>query len=364
MKKTPLYEEHVALGGRIVDFGGWALPVQYSGILEEHLTVRKEAGLFDVSHMGEFLLEGEKATDYLQHLLTNDFSQMPSGKVTYSPMCYPDGGVVDDLLVYKLDEHKYWLVVNASNTQKDWEWCNAQNEHGVVLTNLSDLVAQIALQGPAAQSILAKLTDANLDALKFYHFDLHVEICGISVLLSRTGYTGEDGFELYTDHTNAVKLWRELLQAGEEFGIKPVGLGARDTLRFEAGMPLYGQELSPQINPIMAGLGSFVIADKPDYIGKSALAQVRAQGVKQKIVGFEMIGRGLARNHYDVYKQGVKIGFVTTGSYAPSLDKNMGMALIDVACATLGQDIEIMIRDKAVGAKVTKKPFYLHHYKQ
>jgi len=364
LKKTPLYEEHVALGGRIVDFGGWALPVQYSGILEEHLTVRKTAGLFDVSHMGEFLLEGEKATEYLQHLLTNDFAQMPSGKVTYSPMCYPDGGVVDDLLVYKFDDRKYWLVVNASNTQKDWEWCNAQNEQGVVLTNLSDSVAEIALQGPAAQDILSKLTNTDLDALKFYHFDPRVEICGFRVLLSRTGYTGEDGFELYTDNENAVRLWRELMKAGQEWGIKPVGLGARDTLRFEAGMPLYGQELSTQINPLAAGLGSFVREDKPDYIGKSALVQIRSQGVKQKIVGFDMIDRGLARNHYEVFSKGSKIGFVTTGSYAPSLGKNMGMAFIDVAYATVGQEIEIMIRDKAVLAKVIKRPFYPNNYKK
>ncbi|MCL2678484.1 MAG: glycine cleavage system aminomethyltransferase GcvT [Clostridiales bacterium] len=364
MKKTALYDQHVALGGKIIDFGGWALPVQFKGIIEEHLTVRRRAGLFDVSHMGEILVEGPDALDFVQYLVTADVARAAAGQVVYSPMCYEDGGVVDDLLVYKYSQEKLLLVVNAANAAKDWAWINEQKRGEVTLSDLSCETAQIALQGPRSQKILAKLSDADLDALGFYHFYPQVEVAGLSVLLSRTGYTGEDGFEFYLPNAQAESLWLSLLEAGREEGLEPVGLGARDTLRFEAALPLYGQEISREINPLEAGLGFFVSADKGDYLGREALAKVRAEGLKRRLAGFVMVGRGVARSHFPVEKDGREIGFVTTGSYAPSLGQNFGLALVEAPFAKTGESIDVMIRGKAVEAQIIARPFVPKNYKR
>lgn len=359
-KKTPLYDKHVEYGGKVIEFGGWLLPVQYKGIIDEHNAVRQRVGLFDVSHMGEFLVEGAQAFDFVQYLLPIDCTEQADQQIQYTPMCYPDGGVVDDLLVYKYSKDKYMLVVNAANIDKDWQWCNeAAAGFDVKLTNLSDTTAELALQGPKAQELLQTLIDVNLEDIKYYWFKPNCTIQGIKALVSRTGYTGEDGFEIYLDPQDAPDMWDLLLKAGEAYGILPTGLGCRDTLRFEASMPLYGHELSATITPLMAGMPRFVKLDKLcDFIGKQALAQQKAEGVKQKVVGLEIIGRGIARAEYPVVKDGQTIGVVTTGSPAPTLGKNLAMALVAAEHAKAGTPLAVEIRGKAVEAVVVPKPFY------
>lgn len=352
------------MGGKIIDFGGWALPVQYTGILQEHWQVRSAAGLFDVSHMGEIMIRGAGAADFIQRMITNDISPAREGQVTYSPMCYPDGGVVDDLLVYKYSGAEYLLVVNAVNTEKDFRWFSAQlsldgrSRGAVEIADVSEDFTQLALQGPRAEEILQKLTAYPLREIKFYHFTPEVELNGITAMVSRTGYTGEDGFELYLSSEDAPRLWEELLAAGEKEGLVPAGLGARDTLRFETALPLYGQELSPEVTPLEAGLGRFVKLAKGDFIGKAALVKQIEEGIPRKLVGFEMIDRGVPRSHYEVKAGEETIGFVTSGNYSPSLKKNIGLALVKTEYATEGAELEIVIREKALKAKVVKKPFY------
>ena len=359
-KKTPLYEKHLEYGGKVIEFGGWLLPVQYKGIIEEHNAVRKQVGLFDVSHMGEFYVEGEQALDYLQYLLTNDFSQQEDTQIQYTTMCYPDGGVVDDLLVYKYSPEKFLLVVNAGNIDKDWEWCNKAAEgFKVKLTNASDEVAELALQGPNAEKLLQTLTDTDLSAIKYYYFAPVCKIAGVEAMVSRTGYTGEDGFEIYLKPQDIGKLWDLLLKEGQAFGILPAGLGCRDTLRFEACLPLYGHEISEKISPLMAVMPRFVKLDKPsDFIGKQALAVQKAEGVKQKIVGLEILGRGIARADYPVLNDGKVIGHITTGSPSPTLGKNIAMALVDVEHAKAGTEMAVEIRGKGVEAVTIPRPFY------
>ncbi len=364
MKKTPLYEKHVDLKGKIIDFGGWALPVEYGGILVEHEAVRSAAGLFDVSHMGEVLITGPDAEKYIQKMIVNDISKQADFQIYYTPMCYTDGGVVDDLLVYRYNKEKYLLVINASNIDKDVEWLQGHIEGQVEVTDLSETYAEVALQGPKSQAILEKLTGGNLKDLAFYHFLPEIEIGGITALVSRTGYTGEDGFEIYIDPKDGAFLWDLILEAGKEEGLIPAGLGARDTLRFEVCLPLYGHELSQDITPLEAGLGGLVKFNKEDFIGKEALIKQRDTGVKRSLVGFEMIDRGIARNNNNVYIDGKIIGFVTTGSFAPSLKKNVGMALIDAKYALEGGDIYINVRDKQLKARIIKKPFYEKNYKK
>jgi aminomethyltransferase len=364
LKKTPLDDLHLATGGKIIDFGGWALPVEYEGILKEHETVRSAAGLFDVSHMGEILVQGPDAEKYLQKMLTNDISTMQDFQVYYTLMCYPDGGVVDDLIVYRYKPDYYLLVVNAANTAKDFAWLKEQEEGQVTVTDVSEQYAQLALQGPLAQTILQALTTTDLNELKFFRFLPDLNVNGTPVLASRTGYTGEDGFELYMEPAKAPELWQTILQEGQKHGLKPIGLGARDTLRFEAALPLYGHELSPEITPLEAGLGIFVKLNKADFIGKEALVQQKTAGIPRKLVGFEMIERGLPRGDYEVQKNGVRIGYVTTGGLAPSLKKNVGLALIDTAYAQEGETIEIVIRKHNPQAKIIPKPFYHKRYKR
>ena len=358
-RKTPLYDRHAALGARIVDFAGWWLPVQYAGILEEHRAVREAAGMFDVSHMGEIRVTGPDSFAFLQKVLTNTLSGMKDGGVRYSPMCYKSGGTVDDVLVYRLGEEEYWLVVNASNKDKDFTWMKENSAGFIVsLADESDDTAEIALQGPAAASILAGLADESVMQLGYYEFVPRSTMAGITVVVSRTGYTGEDGFEIYCQSADAEKVWDVLLQTGKKHGLQPAGLGCRDTLRFEASMPLYGHEVSAEISPLEAGLSRFVSLEKGAFNGGEALLVQKEQGLQRKLVGFEMLDRGVARSGYPVMLRGEKIGFVTSGTFAPTLGKNLGMALVKSDIGPIGTEIEIEIREKPVRAKTISRPFY------
>ncbi len=359
-KKTPLYDEHVKLGGKIVDYAGWFLPVQYEGLIAEHEAVRNKAGLFDVSHMGEIVFKGKEAVNYLDHLLTNDISKMVDNQVVYTIMCYPDGGVVDDLLVYRYTSEEYLLVVNAANIDKDFKWIiDNKKDFNVDIENISDQVGEVALQGPEAQNILQKLTKTDLSAIDAFHLKRNVDIAGVNCMISRTGYTGEDGFEIYTCADGIVAVWNKVLEAGKENGIKPTGLGCRDTLRFEAALPLYGHEISKEVTPLEGGFKFFVKLNKEsDFIGKDALNKQWEAGLTRKVAGFEMVGRGIPRENYEIYKNGKKIGYVTTGYMSPTLKKSIGNALIDINETEMGNEIDIMIRNKPVKAKIISKKFY------
>ncbi|RTE06829.1 glycine cleavage system aminomethyltransferase GcvT [Paenibacillus whitsoniae] len=358
LKRTPLYPIYAEHGGRVIDFGGWELPVQFSSIQKEHDAVRQQAGLFDVSHMGEILVEGPGALQFLQKLTTNDVAKLADGQCQYSLMCYPSGGVVDDLLVYKMADTRYMLVVNASNIEKDLAWLTEHASDGAQLTNMSDQTALLALQGPMAEPILSKLTDAPLSTLSPFHFLENVSIAGILTLLSRSGYTGEDGFELYVSAKDAIPLWQKLLEAGEEHGLLPAGLGARDTLRFEARLPLYGQELSAEITPLEAGLSFFVKLKKGDFIGRDALLEQKEKGLPRKLVGIEMQERGIPRSHYKVYADDKPIGEITTGTQSPTYKRNVGLALIDSAYTAPGTEVAVEIRGVQVKAVVVPTPFH------
>lgn len=360
LKRTPLYPLYARYGAKTIDFGGWDLPVQFAGIQKEHEAVRTQAGLFDVSHMGEVLVSGGNALAFLQNLLTNDVSKLALNQAQYSLMCYPDGGVVDDLLVYKLDGEQYMLVINASNIAKDLDWLEKHVDGAVSVRNISEETALVALQGPLSARILGKLTEAPIAELKSFHFLQDVLVGGVKVLVvSRTGYTGEDGYELYLHGDEAMELWEQLISAGVGEGLIPTGLGARDTLRFEAKLPLYGQELSAQITPVEAGLGFFVKLDKGDFIGREVLADQKLNGAERKLVGIEMIDRGIPRTHYSVYAiDGEPIGEVTTGTQSPTFKTNVGLALVDAAYAALNTELLIEIRGKLLKAVVVKSPFY------
>ncbi len=358
-KKTPLYEEHVKLGGNVVDYAGWYLPIQYEGLVQEHEAVRNKVGLFDVSHMGEITVKGKDALAFVDYLMTNDISQIVDNQIIYTFMCQPDGGVVDDLLVYRFSEDDFYLVVNASNSDKDYKWISDhKGDFDVELENISDTVGEVAIQGPLAQKVLQKLTKTDLDKITFFTLDRNVDVNGVDCMVSRTGYTGEDGFEIYTTNEGIVKVWNDLLEAGKEEGIVPTGLGCRDTLRFEASLPLYGHEISETITPLEGGFKYFVKLDKEsDFIGKEALNKQWSEGLKRKLAGFEMIGRGIPREGYEIQKDGKKIGHVTTGYMSPTLKKNIGNALIETEFTELGTEIDIMIRNKPVKAKVISKKF-------
>lgn len=360
LKKTPLYGSHLKYGGRIIDFAGWALPVQFRSIIEEHHQVRRAAGLFDVSDMGELDIRGPQALELIQYAVTNDMSTLAVNQVRYSPMCNFGGGVVDDLLVYRLGEDHYFLVINAANIEKDYEWIRglAGRFPGAKVENISDRVAELALQGPNSEAILGKLTGADLGSIKYYWCEQGVDVAGIRCMVSRTGYTGEDGFEIFCSPEEAAGLWDALLEAGDDLGLWPCGLGCRDTLRFEASMPLYGQEMDDETTPLEAGLGKYVRFEKGEFVGRGPLWEEKQGGLRKKLVGLEMIGRGIPRTGYGVLKEGKKVGYVTTGSYAPTLDKNLGLAFVPPALAEVGTEVEVEIRGKGVGAKVVKTPFY------
>ncbi len=359
LQRTPLFELYKDYGAKVIDFGGWELPVQFSSIKEEHEAVRTKAGLFDVSHMGEITVKGSDALNYLQYVLTNDVSKLQEGAAQYTAMCYENGGTVDDLLVYKRGDDDYLLVVNASNIEKDYDWLLKNKKGNVEIENISSDVAQLALQGPVAEKVLQKLTDYDLSQIGFFKFEDDVEVAGAKALVSRTGYTGEDGFEIYCDSKDAASLWKKFLEAGEAEGTLPIGLGARDTLRFEAKLALYGQELTSEISPLEAGIGFAVkLKKEADFIGKEALIQQKEEGLKRKLVGIEMIEKGIPRTHYEVFKNDNKIGEVTTGTQSPTLKKNLGLALIDSAYTELGTEVEVQVRKKRLKAEVVKSPFY------
>ncbi len=363
LKKTPLYDMHVKYGGNVVDFGGWALSVNFpTGILNEHRTTREKAGLFDVSHMGEFRVTGRDPLGFIQKCVVNDIGKGVIGQCIYSPMCYPSGGAVDDLITYRLGEKEWLIVVNAANMDKDWAWMSdiLKGFPGTSMVNESYDTAELALQGPKAEEILQKLTKTDLKAIGYYHCRDNVTVAGIKTLVSRTGYTGEDGFEVFSAPKDAVSLWEAVMEAGKPYGLIPVGLGARDTLRFEACMPLYGQELDSERTPLEAGLGRFVSFDKGDYIGREALLAQKDKGLVRKLVGIEMVGRGIARHGYPMLdaEGGKEIGYVTTGSYCPTLDKNLGCAYVPVGLSAIGQKLSVGIRGKAVECVVVKTPFY------
>jgi len=357
MKRTCLYEKHVALGALISPFGGFEMPIQYAGITPEHMAVREKVGVFDVSHMGEVTVKGKDAERYVQHIFTNDIAGAPVGKIYYGMMCYENGGTVDDLLVYKMGENDFFLVINAANIDKDWAWMQ-ENAKGfdIDLQNRSDFYGQIAVQGPDAEKTVGEVLGLPCKELVFYT----VKTIG-DVIVSRTGYTGEDGFEVYASHEYIQQCWDKLIAAG----VQPCGLGCRDTLRFEVGLPLYGDELSADITPIMAGLGIFVKLDKQEFIGKEALAKQKAEGPARKIVGIELADKAIPRHGYPVLNmQGEPIGEVTTGYHTLSTDKSVCMALIDARYAKLDTEVQIQIRKKVFPGKTVKKQFYNKSYKK
>ena len=363
VKRTIFYDDHIAAGGKMVDFGGWELPVQYSsGIIEEHKRVRNAAGLFDVSHMGEVSVKGPKAEEWLERMLTNNIAAMEDGQVIYTFLCYPNGGVVDDLLVYRKSREDYFLVVNASNSEKDVEWLSDHVTDGVEVEDLSPRLSELALQGPKAEEILKKVASFDPSTLGFFHFVEGVEVAGVKSLVSRTGYTGEDGFEIYFPWDEGRKVWSALMKAGNEFGLLPAGLGSRDSLRFEAGLPLYGHELSASITPLEAGLGYFVHLDK-DFIGSFPLAAMKEHGIPRKIIGLEMVDKGIPREHYEVRAKGRTVGRVTSGGFAPTLDKSLASALV-YASAADEEEFFIVIHGKEKRAKKIKRPFYKKNYKR
>lgn len=358
-QKTALYDMHVKYGGKLVDYAGWELSTEFEGLVPEHNTVRNGVGMFDVSHMGEVEIKGPEASKFVQYLMTNDLNSIGEGQVIYTYFCYENGGIVDDLLVYKYSNDHLFLVINASNIDKDVEWINKHaKDFDVEVKNLSPEISEIAIQGPLAQKVLQKVTDVNLDDVKFFHFKDGVDVAGVKCIVSRTGYTGEDGFEVYFANDDAVTVWEALMEAGKEENIKPVGLGCRDTLRFEANLPLYGNELTPDNTPLEAGYGFFVKLDvEDDFIGKDVLKAQKAEGLKRKVVGFEMIDKGIPRHGYTVEADGKEIGYVTTGYAAPTVGKNIGMAMVDIEYAELGTEIEIAIRKKKAKAKVVSRKF-------
>jgi len=360
LKRTPLFDVYKEYGGKTIDFGGWELPVQFSSIKEEHEAVRTRAGLFDVSHMGEIEVKGPGSLAYLQKMMTNDVSKLKNGGAQYTAMCYENGGTVDDLLVYKMEEDHYLLVVNASNIEKDFEWLKDHLDADVEIDNLSEGMAQLALQGPASENVLQKLANEHdLSQIGFFKFSEEVDLNGKKALVSRTGYTGEDGFEIYCKAEDVISIWRDILETGKCAGVIPCGLGARDTLRFEANLVLYGQELTQDISPLEAGIGFAVKLNKEEnFIGKEALKQQKENGLPRKLVGIEMIDRGIPRHGYPVYKGDVQIGEVTTGTQSPTLKKNIGLALIDAKETELGNEVEVEIRGKRLKAAVSATPFY------
>lgn len=362
LKKTPLNEAHRSLGGKMVEFGGWDMPVQYTaGVIEEHLRTRTAAGLFDVSHMGEFWVEGEDAIPFVNRLTTNDVTKLVDGQAHYSALTNDDGGVVDDLLVYRFDNDKLLLVVNASTTEKDWQWITShKKDENVTLTNVSNDYCQIAIQGPKAIGILQPLTDTKLDEIKYYHFTTG-RVDGVEGIISRTGYTGEDGFEFYADADAARQLWDKILETGkygEANGILPAGLAARNTLRLESAMSLYGHELSDTITPLEANLGWITKLQKGDFTGREVLQKQKEEGLARKLVGFEMREPGIARDDYKVFIGDKEVGYVTSGSPAPYLRKNIGLAFVPVEFANPGQEIRIEVRSKQLKAEIVPTPFY------
>jgi aminomethyltransferase len=362
LKRTPLHQAHVKAGARMVPFGGWDMPVQYTGIVEEHRTVRSAVGLFDVSHMGEFEVEGPGALAALQHLTTNDVAALQVGQIQYSLLCYPNGTIVDDLTVYRVSDDRYMLTVNAGNIDKDWAHVTQSTEHARDVKdarwrNASEGTGLIAVQGPKAEALVGRLADRDVTAIGYYRF-ARGTLADVPTLISRTGYTGEDGFELYAPADRTERLWTELVSAGRADGVAPIGLGARDTLRLEMKYVLYGNDIDETTNALEAGLGWVVKPAKGDFIGREALEKVRAAGVQRKLIGLEMTERAVARHGYPVQKDGRAVGIVTSGSYGPSVDKYIAMAYVETALAGIGTELAVEIRGQAKAARVVKTPFH------
>ncbi len=355
-KKTPFYELHLKHQAKIIEFAGYLMPVQYQGIIEEHKTVRSGVGMFDLSHMGEFEIRGPDAEAFLNHLTVNDVSVLKTYQVQYSAMCYEDGGMVDDLVLYKLPD-KYMLVVNAANIEKDFNWVKKNLKGKVKLENKSDDIALLAIQGPLSEKVLQKMTDYKLENLKFYWSTID-KICGKEILFSRTGYTGEDGFELYLGPEYAELMWNETLKAGKESAISPVGLGARNSLRLEMKYALYGNDIDRTTNPLEAGLGWIVKLDKPDFIGKESLLEIQKNGLKRKLVAFEMQEKAFPRQGYEIVLNGNKIGYVTSGTFSAILEKGIGLGYVPAEYSQPGTQLGISIRGKMSTAVVVKPPFY------
>ena len=360
-KRTCLYDRHVALKALISPFGGFDMPIQYSTIIDEHNAVRQHCGVFDVSHMGEVRVKGPDAERFVNHIFTNDITGAPDGKIFYGMMCYPNGGTVDDLLVYRMGENDFFLVINAANIDKDVAWMQEHLEgFDVDFDHCSDYFGQIAVQGPEAEQVTEEVLGLKCAELTFYTAKT-IDTDGETIIVSRTGYTGEDGFEIYGSHDFIGRCWDKLMESGR---CKPCGLGCRDTLRFEVGLPLYGDELSADISPVMAGLSMFCKFDKPEFIGREALMQQKAEGVRQRVIGIELKDKAIPRHGYAVLKDGVKVGEVTTGYNSISTGKSVCMALVDAPYAKLGTELEIQIRKKTFPGVVVKKRFYDKHYKK
>jgi len=357
MKKTRLYPVHEKLGAKIVEFAGYLMPIHYSSILAEHKAVRESVGVFDVSHMGEIFVTGEKSVDFVQHITVNDVSKLYPGRVQYSAMCYNDAGIVDDLLVYKFADNKFLLVVNASNIEKDFNWMNENNKFGVTLENKSDEYSLIAVQGPDSNKTLQKLCDKEIN-LEYYHF-FETKVTGVDMILSRTGYTGELGYELYFkgDEKTAEHVWNKIFEAGKEFNIQPVGLAARDSLRLEMGFMLYGNDIDKTTNPLEAGLGWITKLNKGNFIGRDVLLKVKSEGLSRKLVAMLGNDKSFPRHGYEIKADNKKIGEVTSGTVSPVLEKPIAMGYVDVSQAAEGNEVNIVVRGRETKVKIVKLPF-------
>ncbi len=355
LKQTALNDAHTGLGAKMVEFAGFSMPIVYSSIIEEHKAVRNSVGLFDVSHMGEFRFRGDRALDLLQNVTINDVSALELGQAQYSAMCYPDGGIIDDILVYKFDDH-FMMVVNAANAQKDFAWITDHMIDDVDFTNMSDDITLVAVQGPESRNLLQTLTPVDLSTIKYYRA-VHGSVADRKMIISRTGYTGELGFELYMDTGSSLHVWNTIMDTGQNYDIQPAGLGARDTLRLEKMMCLYGNDITKDTNPIEAGLGWITKLDKGDFIGRDVLASVKEQGPKRRLRGFELSGKGIPRHGYTIVKNGNEIGEVTSGSFSPLLSKGIGIGYVQKEFTDIGAEIEISIRGKSIPATIIKPPF-------
>ncbi len=360
MNKTVFYDNHVALGARMVPFAGFEMPVEYEGVRQEHVNVREKVGLFDVSHMGEIWIKGPKAFELVQRLTTNDVTKLSPGKIQYT--CFPndEGGIVDDLLIYRYEDERYLLVVNASNIEKDLNWIIKQNIHGATIDNASDRISQLAVQGPKAEALLQTLTDIDLSSISYYNFVTAPFAGADEAIISNSGYTGAGGFELYLHNEDGTQVWEQILKAGKEFGLEPAGLAARDTLRLESGFCLYGNDITDSTSPLEAGLGWITkFVEGNDFINRPYLEQQKAEGVKKRLVGFELLERGIPRQHYPILNgEGETIGEVTSGTISPMLNKGIGLGLIELPYAKSETEIKIGIRKKQIPARIVRPPFY------
>jgi aminomethyltransferase len=357
LQQTPLHRAHLSRGARMIGFGGWDMPVQYAGIVEEHRTVRSAVGCFDVSHMGEFEFRGPDAARELQRLTTNDVDALETGQVQYSLLCHEDGGIVDDLTLYRVGDDHFMMTVNAANIEKDWAWVTDHLEGRVEARNTSVETGLIAVQGPRAEALVGRLTDLEVSRIAYYRF-VRDRVAGVPAIVSRTGYTGEDGFELYLPAAETERAWETLLAEGAALGVAPIGLGARDTLRLEMKYALYGNDIDHTTNPLEAGLGWVVKLAKGEFLGRAAIEAVRASGPARRLVGFEMVDRAVARHGYRLSRAGEPIGQVTSGSYGPSVDRYIGIGYVATAASAVGTEIEVEVRGRPQKARVVKTPFH------